>query len=493
MSPERKAKVFRLEQICFFALVLFLVWLPLPLGSNRAWSEALLVAVAGSLAVIYLPLQAAGWVSRPLKLYPNWVPLLLWSLWLGWVALQCWPLSLQQIDRLSPAVSQLYRDSLPGQAEHLRWPLSVLPDQTYHRGLLSLGYFLLYLLVLGMARDRRRLQLLGSVLVFSALAQAIYGGIMVISGVEYGFFAPKTAYLGFATGTFVNRNHLAGYLEIGGAMAVGLILSDLRATNAKSWRQRLRQFSDFLFSTRLRIRVCLAVIVVGLVLTRSRGGNGAFMAALVVCGLAYIFIKERRLFFKALLLFVSLVAVDLWIVGQWYGLDKLVSRIEQTGVQTETRTEAFASYPALIEKYWRTGTGLGTFATVYPQDQPATVKGYYDHAHNDYVEFLVEVGLPGSLILLTLVLATCLHALRVIIARNDRLQVGVCFAYLMATVELALHSLSDFNLQIPANAATYVAIMAMASACSPVMRRDLESIGSANVLVASASREERSS
>lgn len=471
------------DRILFLALLVLVAWLPLPWGSNRAAPEAIIGIVGSVLCVIYLCSQMfrAGKTAWSPRQYV-W-PFMLWVLWLAWIFFQTIPLSPELLTALAPTAAHYYVTTFPELAGQHAWPISLLPENTRQRLLLSLAYFSLYILVLGLARDRKRLKLLGQVIVFSVLAQAIYGGVMTLSGLEYGFFEKKTAYLGLATGTFVNRNHLAGYLELGAAMAIGLILADLKVADLSSWKKRLVALLDFLFSTRLRIRVFLAVIVVGLVLTRSRGGNLAFFTALIALGPTYLFFKERQLFLKSAVLFLSLLAVDIWIVSNWYGLEKLTNRLEQTHAETEARTYAFKAFPGLIEEYSRTGSGLGTFAAVFGKNQPDDAYGYYDHAHNDYAEFVIEAGIPGAFILALLVGLSCLHAARVILKRNDRLRVGVCFAFLMASTELAIHSMTDFNLQIPANAATYVIMMAMAGACSqdrPRRRRTSENVEGKN-------------
>lgn len=456
-----------LDRCLFLALMVLVVWLPLPWGSNRFGAEAFLSVMAGILCLIYLISQIFKNDHSAFSPGRYLLPIVLWALWLAWIFFQTVPLSPNWLEMLAPTAAHYYATVFPDlSAGGHAWPISLLPERTKQQLLLSLGYFSLYLLVLGLVRDRGRMKLLGQVIVISALAQAIYGGLMTLTGLEYGFFEKKTAYLGLATGTFINRNHLAGYLELGAAMAIGLILADLKVTDLSSWKKRLMAMLDFLFSTRLRIRVFLAIIVVGLVLTRSRGGNLAFFSALIVLGPAYLFFKERKLFLKSTILFLSLLVVDIWIVSNWYGLEKLTTRIEKTNTETEARTYAFKAYPGLIDEYSRSGSGMGTFAAVFGKNQPDDANGYYDHAHNDYAEFLIEAGAPGALVLMLLVGLSCLHAGRVILRRNDRVRVGVCFAFLMASTELAVHSVTDFNLQIPANAATYVIMMAMAGACS---------------------------
>lgn len=472
-----------LDRILFAALLLLVAWLPLPWGSNRPGPEAALGVIAGTLCVAYLIGQVFRQGSSAFSPRSYMWPLLFWGLWLGWIYFQTVPLPHEWLSILAPAAARNYASAFPDIEPGHAWPISLLPEQTNQKLLLSLGYFSLYVLVLGLARDRGRLKLLGQVLVMSALVQATYGGIMTLTGLEYGFFEKKTAYLGFATGTFVNRNHLAGYLELGAAMAIGLILAELKSTDLSTWKKRLVALLDFLFSTRLRIRVFLAIIVVGLVLTRSRGGNMAFFTALIVLAPTYLFFKERQLFLKSTILFVSLLAVDVWIVSGWFGLEKLANRLEQTNAQTEARTYAFRAYPGLIEEYSPSGSGMGTFAAVFGKNQPPDARGYYDHAHNDYAEFLIEAGIPGVLILAILAGLSGLHAVSVIRKRNDRLRIGICFAFLMASAELAIHSLTDFNLQIPANAATYIVIMAMAGACSsdrPRRRKENETASEKN-------------
>jgi O-antigen ligase len=184
-----------------------------------------------------------------------------------------------------------------------------------------------------------------------------------------------------------------------------------------------------------------------------------------------VLLRERRLFLKAVVLFASFLVVDLLIVSEWFGLEKVVERIEQTEVEREGRAYIFPELTQGIEAYWKTGSGLGTFAIAILPFRQALPKQFWDHAHNDYAEFMIETGLPGSLILACLALATIVHAIRVMVTRRNRLRTGIALAGLMALTALAIHGAVDFNLQIPANAATLVIVMAMVNACSHRPRR----------------------
>ena len=110
-----------------------------------------------------------------------------------------------------------------------------------------------------------------------------------------------------------------------------------------------------------------------------------------------------------------------------------------------------------------TGSGLGTFARSYPPFKTVPRQGLFVHAHNDYLEFLAEMGWPGFLMLLGFIswvlwrggglIARCLM-------RRHRDQDLIYRAILVTgtlggVVSILIHGLTDFNLRIPANALTF--------------------------------------
>jgi O-antigen ligase len=459
VAPKRRPLA---ERAAFYGLLLLLAWLPLPWGSHRPWAEHLFVMWAGVLLVLACIGRVEAGGKLPIRY--RWAALL-WLPWLAWVLFQTLSLPEARLAAWSPAAAQLHAAVLPVSGMALD-TLSIMPGATLEALQLSCGYFALYLVVALTCREGSRRRLVVVVLVASGLFQAVYGSLMTLSGAEIGFFARKIFYRGYATGTFVNRNHLAAYLELTSAVGLGLILADLKGGGAGGWRLRLSSWIELAFSTKLRVRLALAVMVIALVLTRSRMGNTAFFVALSVTGLAYVLLRERRLFLRALLLFASLLAVDTLIVSHWFGLEQVVGRIEATRLEQEERPLVYQQLPQLLEQYRGTGSGLGSFAQAFMPYRPAQMKGYYDHAHNDYMEFLVETGVPGLLLLLFLAGVHLLHALRVVWRREDRLPQGICVGFVMATLALALHATVEFNFQIPAIAASYVTLMGLVLSCS---------------------------
>ena len=146
--------------------------------------------------------------------------------------------------------------------------------------MLSFAYLLVFFLTLVLMTNRRRLKFLAYTLVCSGLFQAVYGALMTLSNIEYGFFIKKEAYIGVATGTFINRNHLAGYLEMTLALGIGLLIASLDANSAATFKKKALNFLRLLLSAKARLRASLIIMVIALVLTHSRMGNTAFFASL---------------------------------------------------------------------------------------------------------------------------------------------------------------------------------------------------------------------
>jgi putative inorganic carbon (HCO3(-)) transporter len=93
------------------------------------------------------------------------------------------------------------------------------------------------------------------------------------------------------------------------------------------------------------------------------------------------------------------------------------------------------------------------------------VTSFTRHAHDDYLQFACEFGLVFAAVLGAVVLASLWTAIRAQLKRRDQLLQGMGFAATMAIVALLIHSAVDFNLQIPANAAMLVVMLALGWVC----------------------------
>jgi O-antigen ligase len=428
----------RLETSLIIATLALLFWLPLPLGSNREWSAALFCLLTALLCGSWSVLQLQkGSTSNP-ALKPA---LPLFGLLL---AVQAWAL--------------------------IQWltGISTDPGRTLHYLMLGIGYSLLFILIVGLFYTRKRLTLLAGTLVVSATLQGFYGSLMTLSGIEWLFFVPKDSYFGVATGTFVNRNHLAGYLVMTLGVGIGLLLA-LRDGAPFRWTSLL----EMLMGPKARLRLGLVIMVIALVMTRSRMGNTAFFASLMILGALFILLnKENRL--RNSLILASLIVIDVLVISQFFGLDKLKDRLVNTRVENvmdgeqiiarknELRLDVFDYAWVQFMERPVFGFGAGSFESSFQRYPGPEVPLHYDHAHNDYLQFAIEYGLIGFVLLGGFVLLALYHALKALWRRESWYRSGMGFGAAMGILGILIHSSTDFNLQIPANAATFVTLCAMA-------------------------------
>lgn len=429
----------------------------MPFGSSRPWGASLLFLGVAALLAAWLLLFMTGHlrVASHRWLQLRW-PLAMLGLVQLWVFLQTVPLPANWVMALSPRAAALH---LPAE----RIPLSLDAELTRFHLLQGLTYTLGFLLAGLLLNHRDRIEKLLWTLVLSGSFQAVYGSLMVLTGVEYGFFVEKYVGQGLATGTFINRNHFAGYLVMSLAAGIGLLVSRLGGDRLTSTRARLRAGIALVFSPKFLLRLLLAVMVIGLVLSRSRMGNLSFFVALSIAGGVLLVASGRAVSGRVGILLASLLLVDLFIVGRWFGADEVAERLLETSTATESRDEVDTFSLGILRDYPLTGAGGGTFYTVFPHYSQVVLQGdYYVHAHNDYLELAGDLGIPAFLLLAGFVFGTLRQAFLLQYQGDSKLRRGMGFTVLMVIGWLVIHSAADFNLYIPANAFTCMVLLALA-------------------------------
>jgi O-antigen ligase len=358
-----------------------------------------------------------------------------------------------------------------------RGPLTLVPDAT-RRGITFVVAFVLLHQAAAVAfshpaarrRFRRMVAWLGAALALVALVQLATGTRRI-----YGFFESVEG--GSPYGSFVNRNHFAGYMLLVLPVSLGLL--------ADAWRAYARRVGESANARRSLVGLQTSegtalvyaalppfLAIGALLASTSRGGILAFFAALA---LAAVGLRSRRgaPAWAAALVF-SAVALT------WFGLERLEVRFLRASDDAPGRTVVWReSLAAMHGGRWLTGYGYNTFAdaisrvpawtlpkgaTPWPAEieaamlsgapvgyrAPGDLPGlaWYREAHSDYVQLLVETGVPGLLVGLWGALA----ALRA--SRRD--------PWLFAALAgLLMHVFVDFDLQIPAIAALFVVLAAM--------------------------------
>lgn len=271
------------------------------------------------------------------------------------------------------------------------------------------------------------------------------------------------------SGTYVNRNHFAGYLEMSLALAIGLMLSKFDQTSGSNWRASLRSWIRVFLGPKFLIRVLIVVLVIGLILSKSRMGNIGFFVGLGVAGLIglWTFKSVGR---TVLIFFASILTIDVFLMGAFFGIEKLQQRFEQLDTEADVRSFLNEHSTLLVQQHWPFGTGPGSYYSVYPTVRNEKIHGFVQHAHNDYAQFLIEFGV-ASILLAIVVGHSTYTAIKVQVVRRSRFMRAVGFASLMAIVSLMVHATVEFNFQLTANASTFMVILALPYLAMTVDRR----------------------
>ena len=99
--------------------------------------------------------------------------------------------------------------------------------------------------------------------------------------------------------------------------------------------------------------------------------------------------------------------------------------------------------------------GLGAYERGLYQFKTAAPTNTVDYAHNDYLQMAAELGIPGVLLLAALAVWVFGRTLRVVIFMRGSPNWALACGLLGAFLAIAVHSLADFNLYVPANALAF--------------------------------------
>ncbi len=145
----------------------------------------------------------------------------------------------------------------------------------------------------------------------------------------------------------------------------------------------------------------------------------------------------------------------------YVGVEATVGRFADDNLLQNGRPQYWAGVLRMAGDSPLVGTGWGTFGAIYPVYETIPLEGRLTHAHNDYLEALAEMGGVGFLLLLGLVLWPLADAFRTWSARRHPGIKGLGLGGFVAAAALLVHSLTDFNLHIPANAVLFSVVLAL--------------------------------
>lgn len=460
----RMSRLMRLNTFSFYSLLTLLVWLPIPLGSNRIWAWSIAGIWVGITLITAILSYRSHWQAFPLHRLHQFKWLLLpVALFQSWTALQLMPMYEHLLTLISPFVSLAYEQVQSATNTQGLGRISVDAFSTYSSLIKGLIYLLFVVLAIVLIDTKKRIKWVLSALLLSGCFQAVYGALVLLFGLEFspvfGIRLPDVA-----TGSFIYKNHLANYMMICLCLGAGLLVSQLHVSESGSWHIRIQRWVSGLISNKMVVRCGLIMMVIALVMTRSRMGNTAFFAATLIGGFtALLFYHKKPRALVALV--ISLVLVDTVVVGSLFGLAKVKDRLEQTALEKENRVEVVDWGSFMVEQAPLTGYGAGSFHSTFPKFSFWNI-GYYDHAHNEYLQFAVESGLPMTVMLGAMCLFALYKSVQTMRKRRSKTMKGTALGCYMAIIGMLIHISVDFNLQPSANAMTFLMVLVLVGSSS---------------------------
>lgn len=419
------------------------------------------------------------------------IPLVLAGLMLVCL-MQAVPLPRGMLERLSPTAARIYSELLPSQPEQLPpggvpvtnpqpagSTLSLYPAGTRYLMLQLLAVLLTYSVVRNNLTGLASLRRLAWVSVINGVALAFVALLQHFTSppnvIYWRFASPGTSF-----GPFVCRNHFPFYMNICLGLGLGLILAARRpsAVYAVGTESKRRKVADFPEGDPAAaepagwwdwtqtpwvwwVAAGLVLMLASVVLSLSRGGLAALLTGVAVMVLLRLLFTQRWQWLIPVLLVVAAAALLLL----WLGFDFVESRYQSLW-RGEVFAERWLIWKAAWEAtkdFWLTGAGGGVFAYLEPLYRPEAadplVAGTY--VHNEYLEALVEGGIPRLVLTLLLVLAALAAGWRAVRGLRHRAEQGLALGGMLGLVTFVVHSAGDFGVHLPALALQVTVLTAL--------------------------------
>jgi O-antigen ligase len=322
----------------------------------------------------------------------------------------------------------------------------------------TLIYALLFFAIVNNLTAREHAQIIAFVLIFLAVGISGYAMAQFLTHSNRVWNVYST-YGGRASGTFYSPNNFACFLEMLLPLALAYLLAG-----------RIRPL------TRIVLGYAVLAMGVGLATTFSRGGWLAATAGIIAMLVLLICNRKHRL--RAIVLLLALAAGGAVFISAFLSHSvSYINRIEAPRKDSPGdlgyRLEMWQAAEKMWTDHFWFGVGPAHYDYRFRQYRPEPVQGRPDRAHNDYLNLLADWGTAGGIIVISgmfIFAAGLAKTWKAVRPDDNDLGRGMSnrFAFFTgataALLALALHSLVDFNLHVPADALLGVSLLALLTA-----------------------------
>ncbi|RDC59704.1 hypothetical protein HME9302_00896 [Alteripontixanthobacter maritimus] len=255
-----------------------------------------------------------------------------------------------------------------------------------------------------------------------------------------GFYPFSRSDREFSIGFFTNHNHQATFLVMGALvwLARDRIAQPIKRTSGTA----PLQLEHYILPVAIVALTALAVL-----LTASRAGLGLLVFALAAG--AWVLVRARLAPGRTAILYAgggfALLIVSVLALPFIDG-GALSAITDRGAIGVDRRFEIWPQAVTVVGQTMPLGSGFGTFREVYEQYEPLSLVGmlYVNHAHNDYLELLIEGGIPAAALLIAFVVWFVRRTWPLFIKRLAPPSLSL---FATAIVVAMLHSVVDYPLR----------------------------------------------
>ncbi|MDY0220363.1 MAG: O-antigen ligase family protein [Desulfobacterium sp.] len=311
-----------------------------------------------------------------------------------------------------------------------------------------LTYVVIYFITLFSTRTRQQQRTLVYIIVSTALLLAIIGILKRFGLTPSPWWIYPDVGLDHAStsvsGAYVNRNHLAGFLEMAIPLLMALFLTRQRSLEAKSG-----------------MIVLLLFLVITQAFTLSRGGWISAVAAILF--MAAVLLAQKNFVHKKLVLTIGtgVIIISVFILASTPVVQRITTLTQEDPTDNISgRIRCWKGVVGLIKDNPMTGTGPNTFTAAYPAYQIPGDAILRRFAHNDYLHFISATGIMFVPVMLYSLFCFFRAGFDSLKSRSRQTR-GFTLGAMAAVFAILVHSFSDFNLNIPANALLFTVILTL--------------------------------
>lgn len=305
-----------------------------------------------------------------------------------------------------------------------------------------LGFFLVYIIP-HLISSKAELRTFLITIILIGFIQVVFGLLVYFFELNQIGFYDKQFYLNSVTGFFINRNNFSFFCVI---MFI-ITIYFYNFTSKYFYFSKSKSLLNFLMSDLLLIRLILVIFAVTIILTKSRAGNLTFFISLFIMLFLDFRVNRKWTFFSKTIL--TVLIIDIFFISYYLGSEGLFERISVTTLEGEkSRWEIFSYGLTKFYEFPIFGYSLGNFSTLFRID---LYQGglFYDHVHNDFIEFMGEIGAVGSFLLFFLFYAY--RSQYLINKKSQKVLSDIRQMIIVVIVATIVHGSFDFALHIPSN------------------------------------------